>query len=289
MKDGPTNRKTLGDVLELVRQNDYFHFRNRFIAIHVMLGLENALYASAPFLTDATAAYLKAWRDPLIIGDLSPLLLHPLEASEPSNPGSEIPSWLVGYDSFDGVEFRLGAERTPPLQLPTIKGAIAEVYLEVLGVVHTMYFSTLKDMGESEAIDWVLQRLISIVNKDGITRLVQTFLDTVDALFPVSDILMEPNDSASTKKELIASPIESNLLAGYTGAVDDEDRRLNFAQQILRRPKRDLVCEVKCPQCRSISLVRIHLQQTSRVGDMVFKIPGFTYRGSVWGRDESSG
>lgn len=41
------------------------------------------------------------------------------------------------------------------------------------------------------------------------------------------------------------------------------------------------ICEVRCPKCRTVTLFRLDLRDTGRLGDKLYRIPGLGYSESV--------
>jgi hypothetical protein len=83
----------------------------------------------------------------------------------------------------------------------------------------------------------------------------------------ISDILLLESDLSGTLGFKIFSPVVSRSLA--------QDRRDRGARD------GEPICQVRCQSCRRVALFRLDLRETSREGDLVYRIPGLCYENTV--------
>jgi hypothetical protein len=104
----------LGEAMELVARKQCQVFRDRFLAIHILLNRDISFNNPPAIPSNETDACRWVWKNALIKDDYSPLLLQPRERVLSSNPEPGTASWLVGSLSLDGAQRGFGNQIAQP-------------------------------------------------------------------------------------------------------------------------------------------------------------------------------
>jgi hypothetical protein len=243
-----------------------------------------------------------------------------------SNPEPHVASFLVGYQSLNGVEWGLSNQRTPPRRPLTVTESSVQVEADLAGEIEKILYLDEEESGEVAGVDWVIGLLVSIANAEGVSLSVQRVVEGLNRVFAfdmnhviAAGVLVNMMVSFGELQER-DSEFENSLeeqLNSYRSALDGElgkrprqdaaqeiSRILQLEKHIMgdmsgqvtrltrsihvarRRKERgsvggEPVCEVRCPQCAIVTLFRLDLRITGRVGDKVYRIPGLGYSESV--------
>lgn len=80
-----------------------------------------------------------------------------------------MPSWLVGCQSLDDVDWDLGCENQPSGVQIVIKNNIVEMEIDFIGTVNEVRRLDTEDSGELAGVDWAISFLADIARSNGIT------------------------------------------------------------------------------------------------------------------------
>lgn len=321
VKGNGWKRLCLGEAFELVNKKCCFEERDRFLAIYLLLNPESAPTNRPKIPQSPSEACFWLWRYALLKGDYSPLLLQPKELELLSNPGDGIPSWAVGRDGLAMGEWRLGDQKAGPTRSPIPIDSAMRLDLDVIGTIAGIHYLGVGDCGNLSGIEWTLQLLVSIAQKEQRVLLPQELLGGLNSVFPPDmmhshltsniasiDPLEEPViDILRERLEIIGSTGDSTVANQYLKRLANEIAEiLQFERQLLepvssnvtrlnrsrvlaeRRMERgavggEPVCEVICPQCCRSTLLRLDLRDNAAVGDTVYRIPGLSYAEALKG------
>jgi hypothetical protein len=181
---GSFRQMCLGEAVELVTKKQCQYFRDRFIAIYVILNREALPSIAAHIPTHDTDTCAWVWRSAMQRGDFSPLLLHPRELHIDSNPGLGTPSWLVGCRSLDGAVWDLGDEKSCPSLQITLKGHIVETELDLVGTIEEIQHLGVEDSGELAGVNWTIRLLASMAEGEGADLSAEQLVDGLNRVFP---------------------------------------------------------------------------------------------------------
>ena len=194
---GIANRDTgqrqlcLGEAVEVVAKKKCFLFRDRFIAIYILINgnlLHNNYLPLSVMEIDACA---QVWRSALVMNDYSPLLLQPRECVVASNPETGVPSFLVGHRSLDGAEWNLGDLKTPPRRPLIGIEPVVQAELHLVGEIEEIHYLGVEDSGEIAGVDWVIQLLCSVAQAERTLLSPEKLVDGLNRVFPFDMIHKE--------------------------------------------------------------------------------------------------
>lgn len=194
---GIANRETgprqlcLSEAVEVVAKKECFLFRDRFIAIYILIN-GNILYNNSlplPIMEINTCA--QVWRSALVKNNYSPLLLQPREYIITLNPKTRVPSFLVGHRSLDGAEQNLGNLKAP-LSRPLIGiDPVVQAELDLVGEIEKIYYLGVEDSGEIAGVDQVIRLLYSVAQAEGTLLSPEKLVDGLNLVFPFDIIHKE--------------------------------------------------------------------------------------------------
>jgi hypothetical protein len=104
------------------------------------------------------------------------------------------------------------------------------------------------------------------------------------------DLYAEASDVQRKAQVLDAAQSITTLLQldkNIISTISTEVTRLTRSSNVARRRKArgavkgEPLCEVRCPRCHKVTLLRLDLRITGNVGDIVYRIPGLSYSQSV--------
>jgi hypothetical protein len=174
----------LGEVMELVFLKQCQVFRDRFLAIHIILNPNPTPNDPPPIPGTDRDACSWVWRSALSKGDYSPLLLQPRECVSSSNPEPPYPSWLVGCRSVDGAEWDLGNQETAPKENPVVTEVSVKAVLNQVGEIRAIHYLDTQDSGEVEGVNQVMQILVAIARTEGLVLSPRDLYDAMSCVFP---------------------------------------------------------------------------------------------------------
>ena len=316
----------LGEAMDLVARKQCQVFRDRFLAIHVLLNRNISPQDPVSIPEREIDACTMVWRNALTKDDYSPLLLQPRECMPSSNPEPQVASFLVGHQSLGGVEWGLSDQRAPPRRPLTVTESSIQVEADLAGEIEKIHYLDVEESGEVAGVDWVIGLLVSIANADGVILSVQRLVEGLNRVFPFDmmhviaarvlvnmvisfgDLQERDNEFKNNLEERLnsyqsapngdlgsyhrrdAAQEISRILQLEThimGDISDQVTRLTRSRHVARRRKErgsvggEPICEVRCPGCHIVTLFRVDLRLTARVGDKVYRIPGLGYSESV--------
>jgi hypothetical protein len=187
---GIANRETgprqlcLGEAVEVVAKKECFLFRDRFIAIHILINGNMLHNNSLPLPIMEIDACAQVWRSALVKNDYSPLLLQPRECVVASNPGTGVPSFLVGHRSLDGAEWNLGNLKAPPRRPLIGIDPVVQAELDLVGEIEKIHYLGVEDSGEIAGVDWVIRLLYSMAQAEGTLLSPEKLVDGLNRVFP---------------------------------------------------------------------------------------------------------
>jgi hypothetical protein len=310
----------LGEVMELISMKQCQIFRDRFLAIHIILNPNPTPNDPPPIPGTDTDACLWVWRSALSKGDHSPLLLQPRECVSLSDPEPPLPSWLVGCRSVDGAEWDLGNQETAPKENPVVTEVSVKVVLNQVGEIRAIHYLDTQDSGEVEGVNQVMQILVAIAHTEGLMLSPKDLYDVIGCVFPFDRMhsrmaramlnMVFSFDERQTQDSEFSTKLSEHL--GLYTEVSGEGRksqvldaaqsittllqldthiaevtRLTRSRHVARRRKArgavkgEPLCEVRCPKCHKTTLLRLDLRVTGNVGDIVYRIPGLSYSESI--------
>jgi hypothetical protein len=234
----------LGEAMELVARKQCQVFRDRFLAIHVLLNRDISPNNPLPIPKIEADACAWVWRSALSKDDYSPLLLQPQECILSSNPELDVASFLVGYRSLDGAAWCMGNQETPPLRsLITIEPVI-QAELDLVGEIEEIYYMGTEESGEVAGVEWAIGILGSIAGAEGIQLSPERLVDGLNRVFPFDNMhkraalqMVDMVFSFSERQERdndFKYKVEKQL-ESYIAAPDGEPgsgRRLDAAREI---------------------------------------------------------
>ncbi|KAK3687385.1 hypothetical protein B0T22DRAFT_489286 [Podospora appendiculata] len=322
----------LGEALELVARTKCQLFRDKFLAINMLLhrtappaGSESA--AIVP--ESATEACAWVWKTALTRRDFSLLLLQPREPQRGSDPPIRIPSWLIGHGDLAAAEWDLGSQRAPP-QYPVrfTDSSTIETELDFMGTIEEIHYLDPEDLGEAAGVEAAIGILCSLDSDwDSGTRGLSAaeLVDGLNRIFPldaihtamaqmiggltytlvarqnqdrrftlkvdrcVAEYLAAP--SRSVQRQYVAQRVTQLLKydTHFAGGISAEITRLTTSRHIARsRNKRgaangEPICAARCaePACRALTVFRLDLRESAKVGDRLYRFPGLSYAGTV--------
>jgi hypothetical protein len=187
---GIANRETgprqlcLGEAVEVVAQKDCFLFRDRFIAIHILVSGDMLHNNSLPLPIKEIEACAKVWRSALLKNDYSPMLLQPRECVVTSNPEPGVPSFLVGHRSLDGAEWNLGNPIAPPRRPLVGIDSVIQAELNLVGNIEKIHYLGVEDSGEIAGVEWAIGLLGSVAKAEGTLLSPEKLVDGLNRVFP---------------------------------------------------------------------------------------------------------
>jgi hypothetical protein len=187
---GIANRETgprqlcLGEAVELVAKKECFFFRDRFIAIHILINGNTLHDNSLPLPIMEIDACAQVWRSALVKNDYSPLLLQPRECVVTSNPETGVPSFLVGHRSLDGAQWNLGDLKAPPSRPLIVIDPVVQAELDLVGEIEKIHYLGVEDSGEIAGVDWVIRLLYSVAQAEGTLLSPEKLVDGLNRVFP---------------------------------------------------------------------------------------------------------
>ena len=187
---GIANRETgprqlcLGEAVEVVARKECFLFRDRFIAIHILINGNMLHNNSLPLPTMEIDACAQVWRSALVKNDYSALLLQPRECVVASNPGAGVPSFLVGHGSLNGAEWNLGNLIAPSRRPLVDLDPVVQAELDLVGEIEKIRYLGVEDSGEIAGVDWVIQLLYSVAQAEETLLSPEKLVDGLNRIFP---------------------------------------------------------------------------------------------------------
>jgi hypothetical protein len=323
--EGPRQR-CLGEAMELVARKQCQVFRDRFLAIHVLLNRDISPRDPVSIPERAIDACATIWRNALTKNDYSPLLLQPRECMPSSNPEPQVASFLIGHQSLDGVEWGLGNQKTPPRRPLTVTKSAIQVEADLVGEIEKIHYLDVEESGEVAGVDWVIGLLNSIANAEGVILSAQRLIEGLNRVFPFDimhataarllvntvfsfgELQERDNEFENRLEEQLNSyqsasngvlgnyrrrdaaqeisgilQLEKHIMGDMSGQVTRLTRSRHVARHRMKRGSvgGEPICEVRCPRCHIVTLFRLDLRITGRVGDKVHRIPGLGYSESV--------
>lgn len=185
-----TRQFCLGVAAELVARKQCQNFRDRFLAICVLLNRDITPRGLALIPERAIHACAWVWRNAVIKNDYSPLLLHPREYMPCSNPDVKAASFMVGCQSLDGIDWGLQHQETAPRRSLTLTESAIQVEVHLVGVMEQTHYLDTEESGEVSGVDWGIGLLNSMANAEGIILSPQRLIEGLNRVFPI-DILIE--------------------------------------------------------------------------------------------------
>ena len=178
---------TLGESLELIARTKCHLFRDRFVAIFILLnGRDPQRVAGSPAIPrDAVEACKWVWRSALSRQDFSPLLLQPRESHPESNPEAT-PSWSVGYCGLDGAEWDLGDQKAPGAFSMAVREAdgVIQTELDLVGKIEHIHHLDVEESGEVAGVEWAIGILLSIAKSADKDLTAADLVDGLNRIFP---------------------------------------------------------------------------------------------------------
>ncbi|KAK4159914.1 hypothetical protein QBC43DRAFT_326336 [Cladorrhinum sp. PSN259] len=179
----------LGEALELIARTKCQVFRDRFLAINMILYRNLPPRPEVTIPDSAVEACRWVWETALRNGDFSPLLLQPRELQQESNPPMGTPSWLAGHNDLTAAGWDLGSQRAPsqyPIKF-TDRGTI-ETQLDFVGKIEKVHYLDPEELGEVEGVEAAIAILCSL-HRDSTTRLpAAELVDGLNRIFPFDTI-----------------------------------------------------------------------------------------------------
>ncbi|KAL5382942.1 hypothetical protein DPSP01_006211 [Paraphaeosphaeria sporulosa] len=176
-------RLCLGEAMELIARKQCQVFRDRFLAIHVLMNRDMLPNDPPPIPRLDAEACRWVWRDASSKGDYSALLLKPQECTPSSNPRPEFPSWLVGYQSLEGAEWVAGNQISAPERPPVIQEAV-KVLLDLVGKIEKIHYLEVEESGEVGGVEKIIGILAVIARSNGTILSPQPLYDGLIHVFP---------------------------------------------------------------------------------------------------------
>lgn len=174
----------LGEVVELIARKQCQYFRDRFLAISIILQRDSVFINSGNVPNSGRDACAMVWKGAMQRGDFSPLLFHPCEKHRGAIPGGRSPSWLVGYQNLDDVDWNLGDEKhSSELQI-IISDDTVETELDFVGTIDEVQWLNVEDSGELAGVDWTIRFLANIARSDGTTLSAERLVEGLNRVFP---------------------------------------------------------------------------------------------------------
>lgn len=306
----------LGEAMRSVAKKQCQVPRDRFLAIYLLLnrGISPENQPSIPKVEAEARQWV--WRHALSRGDYSPLLLKPLESIPLSNPGPNLPSWLVGTNALEGVQWKVGQQYSAAERRPEVTGNSIKVRLDLAGEIEHIHHFETKELASIPGVAKILTVLTTISRREHAPLSPWSLFDTFLRIYPIgNDIeriilnltgntihsitksLKEDSELALGLKERIDilaadDGIQSNMIASVAESVSKlllldtpiesslfpGKTRLNLTSIY---GNRTLICKVRCPSCQKVTLFVLDLRENGKVGDKVYRIPGLVYAGSV--------
>ncbi|KAJ4308635.1 hypothetical protein N0V84_011984 [Fusarium piperis] len=188
-ENGQRRDLCLGEALELVSRTKCQLFRDRFLAIHMLLN-KNPPPNPPTIPEDATRACHWVWQAALAKNDLSPLLLQPRESHQGYNPTVEMPSWLTGYTGLDHAEWDLEYQQASPQCIISLVDGCIETELDVVGKMEKIHYLDAEKSGEVTGVEWAIEILNSLTTTGVSTRQLTAaeLIDGLNRIFPFSSI-----------------------------------------------------------------------------------------------------
>jgi len=173
----------LGEALELIARTKCQIFRDRFLAINMLL------HRDAPPTSDtipgsSVEACRWVWETALNNGDFSPLLLQPRERHQQSNPHVVgLLSYLTGYNDLEAAEWGLGEQRAPPQYTVAFgPNGVVETKMDFVGEIEAIHYLDPEESGEVAGVGTAMEILSSL---DTARRLTAADLfDGLNRIFP---------------------------------------------------------------------------------------------------------
>ncbi|RYP73598.1 hypothetical protein DL771_003486 [Monosporascus sp. 5C6A] len=179
----------LGEALELIARTKCQLFRDRFLAVHMLVN-KNSPPNSPPIPQDATEACQWVWQAALVRHDFSPLLLQPRESNQVSNPTIGMPSWLTGYSGLDHAEWDLGNQEASPQFIISLEDGLIKTELDVVGKIEKIHYLNTEESGEVTGVEWAVGILGSLTGSGAGTRKLSAaeLVDGLNRIFPFDSL-----------------------------------------------------------------------------------------------------
>jgi hypothetical protein len=319
-----TRQLCLGEAMELVARKQCQVFRDRFLAIYVLMNRHTSPCDSPPIPRPEDEACRWVWRNALCKGDYSALLLQPRECTPSSNPGPDCPSWLVGHQSLEGAEWDVGNQISASERPLVIEGEAVKGLLDLVGEIEKVHYLEVEESGEVDGVEKIIGILSMIARREATRLSPQSLYEGLIRVFPFDNnhkkmawalerMVFSLEESQENDHEFTAK-LQRQLEVFDASHETWRDRRREAAEEISRilemekhiagnissqvtrltrsrhiarhRNARgaeggEPICEVRCPDCRTVTLFRLDLRGNGRIGDRVYRIPGLGYSNSV--------
>ncbi|KAL8882099.1 MAG: hypothetical protein Q9198_000841 [Flavoplaca austrocitrina] len=181
---GHFRQMCLGEAVELVARKQCQYFRDRFLAISIILQRDSIFSSSENVPTSDGDACAMVWKGALQRGDFSPLLFHPCEKRRGAIPGGSTPSWFVGYQNLDDVDWNLGDEKQSSELQIIISNDTVETEHEFVGTIDEVQWLDVEDSGEVAGVDWTTRFLADIARSEGTTLSAERLVEGLNRVFP---------------------------------------------------------------------------------------------------------
>lgn len=231
---GHFRQMCLGETVELVARKQCQYFRDRFLAISIILQRDSVSGSSANVPTSGIDACAMVWKGAMQRGDFSPLLFHPCEKRRGAIPGHSTPSWLVGCQSLDDVDWDLGNEKQSSGLQIVINNDTVETELDFIGTIDEVQWLDVEDSGELAGVDWTIRFLANIARSEGTSLSAERLVEGLNRVFPfdsnhakAANVLHGMVFSFQERQEQdegFGASIDAQL-AEYLGAPEGEDGR----------------------------------------------------------------
>lgn len=185
---GHFRQMCLGEAVELVARKQCQYFRDRFLAINIILQRDSASSSSENVPTSGIDACAMVWKGAMQRGDFSPLLFHPCENRRGAIPGGSTPSWLVGCQSLDDLNWALGNEQQSSGLQMIINDNTVEIQLDFIGTIDEVQWLDVEDSGEIAGVDWTIRFLANIARSQGTSLSAKRLVDGLNRVFPFDSI-----------------------------------------------------------------------------------------------------
>jgi len=314
----------LGEALELIARTKCQIFRDRFLAVNMLLH-RHAPSPSDTIPESSVEACRWVWETALKKGDFSPLLLQPRERHQQSNPDDVgLLSYLTGYNHLDAAEWDLGDQRIPPQCTITFSpNGVIETEMDFVGEIEAIHCLDPEESGEEAGVGTAMEILYSLYTDRRLTA--ADLLDGMNRIFPFDVIhtmmaqivanLAYTLEARQTQDRRFTSKLD-RCIAEFMAAPPGGAQRRFIAQRVtqllkydthvagdlsakitrltksrhIARSRRDRgaangepICAVRCPEasCRTLTVLRLDLRETGKVGDKVYRFPGLSYAETV--------
>ena len=187
---GVPPQSCLGEAVELISGKQCQVSRDRFLAVHVLLNREISSDSTLSFPLLEIDACRWVWRDALMKGDYSPLLLQPYEGMPSSNPEPGIASWLVGSSGLSGAQWGICGQINPLRRRVIATEPTVQVELDLVGKIEKIHYMDVEESGKVEGVNWVIGVLISLADREHTLIYPETLVEGLYRVFPL-DVMYE--------------------------------------------------------------------------------------------------